>query len=252
MGVIESKQGVLPRVREALRRLSAAREVGQRLYVDLPIMYPSGALVVIEVSGGRSQYWVSDVGHGYLESEYAAAEAFYSKAAKEVADNFAVSFDGAAIFALEVPDGQLESAIVAVANASASAASLAIRRASEAKARQDNERVFDRVSAIFGSASVVKKVTLAGRHAEWEAHNVVRLPNARKAVFEFMSPQHTAAASKYLMFSDLRSRDPKLSLSVVVKDISALDEKSRIIGDVANIIGLSAEDRDFKHVAQAA
>ncbi len=53
------------------------------------------------------------------------------------------------------------------------------------------------------------------------------------------------------MFSDIKSADEDISLNAVVRDLSSLDEKAQIIGNVANIVGFDATDEDLMRFAKA-
>lgn len=241
----------MDRVRSALQRLASVRELDGRVSVSLPVMYPSGATVVVEIERNDDRYWVSDMGYGLVEAEISGAQTFYGKIASRIADDFGVGFDGNAMFALWVASSRLEAAIACVANASSRASSEAILQASEAKIRRQNEKIFERVRAVFGDHSVTRSADIIGKHAHWEAHNVVTLPNRHRAVFEHMTAHTTSVSTKFLMFSDIKSAEANISLNAMVRDITALDEKGQIIGDVANILSLSASDEQIIEYARA-
>jgi hypothetical protein len=132
-GQNEEQRRKLKRIAQALSRIARMRDDDGRVLVDLPIMYPSGAMVVVEVEINRGKCFVSDMGGGLVEAEFAAAQSYYTSAANEAAEDFAVSFDGHSTFTLWVPETAAESAVVCVANASRKAASEAVRRAADEK-----------------------------------------------------------------------------------------------------------------------
>ncbi|MFX0543177.1 hypothetical protein ACEWPM_015795 [Roseovarius sp. S4756] len=251
MKTTESDTQAVDRVKKALSRISAVRGLDGRLVVDVPVMYPSGATVVVEVERNGDRFWVSDMGHALVETEFVAAQDFFSSAARTAADEYGVGFDGHSMFALWVPEGRLEAAIVCVANASNSACSEAIRAASDAKGRKANEHIFERIQSVFGPKIVAKTADIQGRHAHWEAHNVVIFPNSQKAIFESMSMHSNSISSRFLMFSDIKAADDAVSLNAMVKDLERLDEKAQMVGDVANIIALSAGDDEIRKYAIA-
>ncbi|MEQ8603994.1 MAG: hypothetical protein RIB45_11810 [Marivibrio sp.] len=252
MMLTKEAESARERIANALSRVARMRDDGGRVLVDLPIMYPSGAMVVVEVEINRGKCFVSDMGSGLVEAEFAAAESFYAPAAKEAAEDFSVSFDGHSMFALWVPETATESAIICVANASCKAAAEAVRRAAEAKSKHRNEQIFERISTVFGPKNVAKEAEVTGRHAKWNAHNVIALPKGGRAVFEFMSKSPVSVSSKFLMFTDIREANPSFSLNAVVKSIDTLDDKAQMVGDVANIVSLNASDEDFIRYARAA
>jgi len=116
----------MDRVRNALQRIASVRELDGKIAVSLPVMYPSGATVVVEVERNDDRYWVSDMGYGLVEAEMSGAQTFYGKIASRIADDFGIGFDGNAMLALWVASPRLEAAITCVANASNRACSEAI------------------------------------------------------------------------------------------------------------------------------
>jgi hypothetical protein len=240
------------RIRTALHRLASMSNLDGKFVVNVPIMYPSGSMVTVDVDRNGSHYWVSDMGIGLIEAEFMAAQSIYRSVAGNVADQYAVSFDGHSMFALKVTNERLEAAIAAIANASNTACSEAIRIASEIKTKKQNEKIFERIQSIFGEKIVAKSAEIQGRHAHWEAHNVVVFPDKKRAVFEHMTTHTSSVSSKFLMFSDIRASHRDISLNAIVPRIDALDEKAQIIGDVANIVSLKASDEEFRKFALAA
>lgn len=252
MMIAENTSLLEARAREALSRISSVRELDGRLMIDLPVMYPSGSMVVVEVERNRDRYWVSDAGHGLIEAEFMGAVEFFPRSARKSAEDFAVDFDGNAMFALWVSDTRLEAAIAAVANASSVASHDAIRRASEVQGRRQNEKIFEQISRVFGAKTVARSAEINGRHATWDAHNVVIFPNQRKAIFEYMTEHSNSVSSKFLMFSDIRAKSDETSLNAVVRRIDQLDRKAQLVGDVANILPLDASDDVYRRSASAA
>lgn len=252
MTTVFNDKVTVQRVTEALRRIASVGDADGRVVINLPIMYPSGANVVVEIERNDDRFWVSDMGYGSLEAETSGAQSFFRKCADRLASEFSVQFDGDAIFALWVNNSRLESAIVCVANASARASAEAVRAASEARVKQDNERIFSKIVEVFGSRIVARTADIVGRHAHWEAHNVVVFPNRQTAVFEHMTPHTTSISTRFLMFSDIRAADQSVSLNAVVRDVESLGEKGQMIADLANIVPISASSEQISQFARRA
>lgn len=176
-----------------------------------------------------------------------SAEDAYPKATRAQAAHRGVEFDGHSMFVLRLPKSALAGGIVAVANASVAAASEAIRADSERKIETKNEEIFQRVRAAFPDAQVTKRVTLAGAHAQWDAHNVVRL-GTRTAVFEPVSAHTISIASKFTMFSDL-ARRPDMVLAALVDNVSQLGDRGQMLYDVARVLPANAPAKTLQSVA---
>lgn len=239
-------------VRRALSRIASVGEMDGRITVGVPVMYPSGATSSVEIQINQGKCWVSDMGFGLVEAEYMGATEYYAKAARDASEAYGVEFDGNSVFALWVPIARLESAIVCVANASNRAASEAIRVATDHRAQRRNDQVFDRVRDIFGAKVVAKSAEIKGRHVTWPAHNVVSFPDHHLAVFEYMTKHPNSASSKFFMFTDLRKEDETISLNAVVANVSSLDAKAQMVGDVANILSIDSGEDRYRQYARAA
>lgn len=241
------------RVSDAIERLMAVQNLESgKAVLSVPVTYPSGASVVVELEKNADRIWVSDMGLGMAEAEMMGADDSYQRLARSKAEEFGINYDNHAMFVLWVPQDRLEGAIVCVANASAQAAAAAVLHASEAQNRSQREAVFQRVSEVFGRERVVKSLEMRGRRTSWEAHNVVTSPRGQRSVFEPMTPAPQSVSSKFLMFSDLKEADSGASLNVVVESLKSLDAKAQIVSDVANIIELKAEDDVYRSYGFAA
>ncbi|MEP9368642.1 hypothetical protein [Xanthobacter sp. VNH20] len=235
----------------AVPRLVAVRERGQTFVVSIPVAYPSGALAAAHISLSGDQCFVSDCALGLREAEMSGASDFFDAAAKDAASLFGVGYDGASLFVASAPISRIEGAIVAVANASASAVGRAVLRAAEAKDRKSNSVLFDLVSDFFGKANVSRKAEIAGRDATWEAHNVVTL-DGQQAVFEFVSDHQNSIASKFQMFSDIVKLDERPSLTSVVLSTEKMSKKAHMLIDVSHVISMDAGKETFSRYARIA
>lgn len=233
----------------AIRSLSFAWEDGDRRMVSLPVQYPSGALVTLEVGLGRREAHVSDRGAGYLEAFTLCSDTSFTRFANAEANRRGIVYDDGAFSVRKVDLGMLPAALVAVANASATTAISAIKADSERKDEARRDTIFDRVRLAFPNAHVHREAELAGGRALWGVHNVVDLHDNRKAIFEPVSTHVLSVATKYTMFSDLISRGD-LVLNAVFADPSSLDAKAQMLREVANIVGV--EDSLETYRAKAA
>ncbi|MBL4767870.1 MAG: hypothetical protein JKY94_09170 [Rhodobacteraceae bacterium] len=235
-------------VESSLKVLSATwLEENVRL-ISVPVQYPSGALTVIEVSGGSSTVVISDRGMGLWEAESYGAEKSYNKIAYLEAQCHGLRFDGHAVLALEVPLEQLSGGIVAVANASARASAEAIRIEASHRIEAKREVIYEKVRFAFPNAHVSKKLEVPGERATWEAHNVVSLRLGRIAIFEPVSVHPSSVSAKFLMFADLSKRE-SITLNAVFSDPDDLDPKARMISEVAHIMGVESDIEAYRQSA---
>lgn len=99
---------------------------------------------------------------------------------------------------------------------------------------------------------MARSADISGRDASWEAHNVVTLPNSRRAVFEFVSESQNSVANKFMMFSDLARGENDLSLNSIVRSVERIGKKGAMLADVSNVLQLNAAPSEFKRYARAA
>lgn len=119
--------------RDSFRRLigevsqqlvTAEHHVG-RSFIKVPLLYPSGANVVVRVEGGEDRFFISDAGFGHQEAEMMGASLIYARQGRSIAENAGVGFDNQAFFLVEASRGQLPGAVVTIANCSHEATALA-------------------------------------------------------------------------------------------------------------------------------
>ena len=233
------------RIAQAVSRLMKITPDGERVRVAVPVLYPSGSSAAVEVMFNAGKCFVTDLALGQMEAEMQGASNYYGDAAKKSVRRFGVGFDGLSIFAIWASVDKIESAIVAVANASVFAASNAIYKAVTEKEKRKNEELFEKIVRVFGKNDVVKDDEVIGRDAIWPAHNVVSLPRNRKAIFEYITPHQNSISGKYMMFSDLSKLENKYSLTSVVNSIDSLGPKGAMLAEVSEVIQLAASDTEF-------
>src|SRR5260221_3166411 len=119
-------------------------------FIRTPLIYPSGALVVVRVHHANDdRYFVSDWGLGYQESDLAGAANFYTRHAKTIAEKAGVGFDNQAFFVMEAARDQLVGAIVTIANCSQEASIRAMDALAEKTFEDSKERLYERLVSTF-------------------------------------------------------------------------------------------------------
>lgn len=235
-------------IEDALKGISFAWKDGGRNYVGVPVQYPSGALCTLEVNVGLHEIHISDMGAGQREAWSLCEDTSYGRFANAEARKRGLIYDNGALMVRGVARGMLPAAIVAIANGSACAAHAAVRNDSERREEAQNDAVYEKVRQAFPTANVHRRLELSGGRATWGVHNVALLPNDRKAIFEPVSQHVGSVSAKFIMFSDLASRE-ELVLNAVFSNPRGLDAKAQMLSEVANIIGVDdAIDKYRQHV----
>jgi hypothetical protein len=221
-------------------------------FVTLPITYPSGASVVLEVNAQRDVCFVSDLGFGFQEAEMMGAARHYTRQARVIAEEAGVGFDGRAIFVAQVPRDRLDGVIVAVGNCSSRAAALAAFKLAEQKERAVDDELYERLVDVFHQDRVERHAELRGASNHlWPISNLVKLP-AKVAVFEAVVSHHASVVNAAAKFHDLALLEiPPARVSVIhrrepFKDLLGLLTQS------SHVVELRAPKEQFRRYAEAA
>src|SRR5262245_4676716 len=113
-----SIQNIASDVAKALVRVTTHN---QAVRLSLPLLYPGGTMVSVELSKLRDGFLVSDAGAARREAGMWGGERAFQRIAQEIAKRFGIRFDRDMIFDLDVAANELVSAVVAVGNAAKTA-----------------------------------------------------------------------------------------------------------------------------------
>src|SRR4051812_17005468 len=101
-------------VDEVASEIIATEHFGTGSIIKTPIMYPSGAAVVVQITGQQDRFFVTDMGLGYQEAEMIGASTLYMNSARPIAEHFGIRFDNQSFFVAEAERGQLAGAVTIV------------------------------------------------------------------------------------------------------------------------------------------
>jgi hypothetical protein len=138
-------------VARALVRVSA-REESVRL--SLPLLYPGGAMVGVELSRLRDGFLVSDAGAARREAGLLGGERAFQRIAHDVAKRFDIRFDHNMMFDLDVAENQLVAAVMAVANAAKTAVENTAIHLATTEHADHRAYLWDRLQAAYGARAV--------------------------------------------------------------------------------------------------
>src|SRR6266446_10529526 len=102
-------------VAQALVKVSTRDQVAR---LSMPLLYPGGSMVGVEISRLRDEFLVSDAGGARREAGLIGGERSFVHLAPAIATRFGVRFDHNMFFDINVGRDELVIAVSAVANAS--------------------------------------------------------------------------------------------------------------------------------------
>jgi len=239
-------------VRCAAAQLVALEVIGGASYVTTPLLYASGAYVVVRVERSGNDYFVSDFGAGYEEAQQMAGEAVYKRVARSVAESNGVKFDSFSFFELVVSDGQLPGAIAAIANSSQEAVNITAMKLSERTFRDDSEVLHQRLNSIFDPRHVAKDVHITGAsNTEWHVASLVTI-NDQRVAFESVTKHPNSVVHAAAKFGDLARLDDAPGRVAVVASKKLLGTYLGVLSHNARVIEQGAQDTVYQRLVQNA
>lgn len=244
--VLTESVGFQDVVRAAAEQLVFVTLDSEAAYVTTPLMYASGACVVVRVSKNGKDFFVSDFGAGLEEAQFLGGETTYRRVARTIAELSGIGFDRFAFFALLVEEAQLPGAIASIANSSQEAVALTTLKIAEKSHRDDGEQLYDRLSAVFSSRFVTKNVPLLGAsNTEWHFSSLVKL-GRHQVAFEAVSQHPNSVVYAAAKFDDLSRRSDSPGRVAVVKDKKSLKTYLGVLAHSASVIERQVDDSVYQ------
>jgi hypothetical protein len=243
------------------REIVATEHQENGSFIRLPLLYPSGATVVVRVERGDNRYFVSDWGLGYQETDLYGAGSFYTRHARPIAEKAGVGFDNQSFFIVEATREQLPGAVVTIGNCSQEAAMRAADALAEKTFEDSKERLYERLVRVFArphvsSTKLVRKnVRVIGHSStDWPIATIVHLPDARRStIFEPVTKHHNSVAHAAMKFNDIaRLGSDAPNRVAVVHRKKELGTFLGVLSQSASVIEDDASDETFSRLAEAA
>jgi hypothetical protein len=232
-------------VAQALVKVSTR---GQAARLSMPLLYPGGAMVGVEISRLRDGFLVSDAGGARREAGLLGGERSFGRIAREVVERFGVRFDHDMIFDVDVSEDELVLAVIAVANAAKTAIeNTAIHLASVQHA---DARVYlwERLERLYGSELVGRKLKIKGSSEQWEFDAAIRLKD-HLSLFEIVAPNANAVNSAVTKFLDVKDIGIAAPHRVAVLTNLKATPHLAVLARTARYISADASDEDYRRAA---
>lgn len=234
-------------VARALVRVSA-REEAVRL--SLPLLYPGGSMVGVELSRLRGRFLVSDAGGARREAGLLGGERAFQRIASDIAKRFGIRFDHNMMFDLDVEDSLLVPAVMAVANAARTAVeNTAIHLASTEHADY-RAYLWDRLQGVYGRAFVREPVSFKGASSESYDFDAAIKVQGSFTLFQVVTPNANSVNSAVTKFLDIRD----LGEVVAPNRVSVVTNKDHtprllVLGRTSRILPFDASDEQYRRAA---
>ena len=225
-------------------------------FITTPLLYPSGANVLVRVEAvSATEYFVSDYGLGFSESDMIGATSQFRRHAPQIAENAGIKFDSQAFFVARVSRDQLTGACAAVGNCSLEAVSFAALRLSDKRFADAADDLHRRLVSIFTEQHVLKDVPFTGAsQTQWHVSNVVRLgtpggPDEHTTIFEPVTKHHASIAAAVTKFHDIARLDNPPRRVIVVRKKDDFGTYLGVLSQAADVVGRDVPDSTIRKLA---
>jgi hypothetical protein len=243
---IQSLSNVAQEVAGALIRLTEKDANIARL--ALPLLYPGGAMVNVEISILRDGFLVTDAGGARREAEMMGGEKTFMRIAGDIADRYGVRFDHHMIFDLEVLQPEVIAAVISVANAAKSAVETTAMHLASTEHADYRAYLWSRLERLHEPSRVFRNRSVRGSSDEWRFDAVVQVHH-QLTLFEIIAPHPNAVSSavtKFLDIRDLGEAAPRRF--AVVTDLKETPHLS-VLARTARVVSISDPDDAFRQAA---
>lgn len=234
-------------VARALVRVSA-REESVRL--SLPLLYPGGSMVGVELSRLRSGFLVSDAGAARREAGLLGGERAFQRLAQDVAKRFGIRFDHNMMFDLDVQEGELVPAVMAVANAAKTAVENTAIHLATTEHADHRAYLWDRLQGAYGVKAVSREpVSFKGASENWDFDAAIKVQGTF-ALFQVVTPNANSVNSAVTKFLDVLDLGEKLA----PKRVAVVTNKDRtprllVLARTSRILPADAPDEQYRMAA---
>jgi len=239
-------------IEKVARELATVDHRVEGSFISTPLLYPSGTGVVVRVDFSGDSYFISDMGFGYQEADMMGASLIYSRYARLIGEDAGVGFDDHSFFVVQASRGQLAGAVVAVANCSLEAVSVAAHKLSERKAADEADRLYERLTQVFAAPSVAKNVEIRGASTTaWPVANLVRAGRA-ETIFEPVLNHRNSVASVVTKFHDIALLERAPGRVSVVRSKEQFGTLLNVLSQAGSVITRDVSDGALRRLARAA
>jgi hypothetical protein len=235
---------------EVARALVSVSSRDGTVRISLPLLYPGGAMVGIELSRLRGEFLVTDAGGARREAGLLGGEKSFQRIAKEVAERFGVRFDRNMMFDLDVTEDDLLPAVVAVANAAKTAVENTALHLTSVEHADHRAYLWDRLERVYGTKVAKREpIKFRGSTEQWDFDASIEVQGTF-TLFEVVTPHANSVNSAVTKFLDVRDLGEKLA----PKRVAVLIDKEHtprllVLGRTARLLAADASDDEYRIAA---
>jgi hypothetical protein len=243
---VQTLASIAERVATALVHLSMRDDQVVRL--STPLLYPGGSMIGVEISRLRGGFLVTDAGGARREAGMLGGERTFVRIAGDIASRYGVRFDHNMIFDVEVPEDELEVAVISVANAAKSAVDTTAMRLAATEHSDYRAMLWHRLERIYEPKTIFRNKPVRGSSDEWNFDAVVSI-GSTVALFELVSPHVNAVSSAVTKFLDIRDLGEAAPHRIAVLTNRKETPHLPVLARTARVIGVHDADDVYRRAA---
>lgn len=243
--LVSDIHAIAEEVARALVRITT-REESARL--SLPLLYPGGAMVGVEISRLRDGFLVSDAGTARREAGLLGGERSFVQFAPTVATRFGVRFDHNMFFDVNVVRDDLMIAVSAIANASKAAVEQTAMHLATVEHADYQAMLWSRLERVFTPKIVARTPMFKGRRESWEFDAAVQI-RGRMALFDVVTPYANSVNSAVTKFVDVRDLGDDAPNRVAILTNKDRTPHLAVLASTAQWIQHDANDEAYRKAA---
>jgi hypothetical protein len=232
-------------VRIALSNGDFCEETDEGVRFATHCLYPSFDPVEVVVTRMGDSYIVSDAG-GAKKAAWLHGREEISKALTKECARFSVDCRDGVVEAKVTNIEWLKSAILGVANASASAVAVALARSHEIAEHELVERIYDEILRVLPKENVKREGLYPGNSGKKRKYDFVAVSKNGTFLVNAVTPNHISISSKFVSFADLPANDHLRKVAVYDRPLETPD--AALITQVADLMPVSAIENSIKRM----
>jgi hypothetical protein len=231
-------------VRRALSEGDLCEETASGARVVTQCLYPSFEPVEVFVAKLGDGYIVTDAG-GASASAWLHGRGDIDKLLAKEGARFGVGARDGVIEA-HVPNLEwLKSAVLGVANASASAAASALERQSAAAEKVLSEKIYEALSHVVSKSTIARDFLHRGASGKRWHYDFAATSQKGLLLLNAVTPHHVSISAKYVAFADLPANDAVVE-KIAVYGRKLETEDATLITQVATLMPVASLERGLR------
>lgn len=246
MPVLETNiAAIATEVAQALVRITT-REESARL--SLPLLYPGGSMVGVEISRLRDGFLVSDAGAARREAGLLGGERSFLHIASEIATRFGVRFDHNMFFDVNVSRDELVVAVSAISNASKAAVEETAFRLAAVEHADYRAMLWAKLERSFPSRQIVRDIQFRGKSETWTFDAALQLERG-SALFEVVTPYANSVNSAVTKFLDVKGLGSAAPHRVAILTNKEKTPHLPVLASTARWIPFDSDEETYRKAA---